>query len=429
MILLVSLQLSAQVPAPADAQSQSILIRYATAHLGNGSVIENAYLSFENGELSMVSDANRSRINERDYDTIIDAEGKHLYPGFIIMDSRLGLIEIGAVRATHDFDETGDFLPNVRSLPAYNAESVIIPTVRSNGVLMAQVAPAGGRISGSSSAVQLDAWNWEDAQLTADEGMFVNWPARYVKTGWWGAPGPVKHNKKYSEEVSTFFQYCEEARAYSETETHEIRNLRFEAMRGKFDGSKRVYIRVHKAKDILDVVQFVRHFEFEKVTLVGAEEAALVLTELKENGISIVIDRVHKLPSRPEDGLNRPFELPALLAENDIPFAFATAGDMEAMISRNLPFQAGTAVFNGLEHERAIQALTLEAATMLGIEENYGSLQPGKSATFFLCEGDPLDIVGNSIILAFIDGREITLGNRQKELFLKYAKKQGLSVE
>ncbi len=414
---------------PAPEQEQSVLIRYAKAHLGNGKVISNAYIGFQNGELTMVSDANTSRISVLDYDTIIDGEGLHVFPGFIVMDSRLGLTEIGAVRATHDFDETGDFLPNVRALPAYNAESKIIPTVRFNGVLMAQVAPVGGRISGSSSTVQLDAWNWEDAQIAADEGIFLNWPQRYVKTGWWGEPGPVKVNEKYDEQVSEVFRFMEEARAYGTTDSHAVQNLRFEALRGVFDGEQRLYIRANKAKDILDVVQFKRHFGLNKVTIVGAQEAELVLIELKENKLCVVIDRVHQLPSRPEDGLNKPFELPALLAENEIPFAFATIGDMEAMISRNLPFHAGTAVFNGLDYEKAIQALTLDAAQMMGIDKHYGSLEPGKSATLFISTGDPLDISSNNILEAFIDGRQIELSSHQKDLFLKYAKKQGISVD
>ena len=228
--VLVVHALSAQVPVPGSAQEKSVLIRYATAHLGNGEVIDNAYVSFHAGEITQVSDANTSRINVLDYDTVIDMDGKHMYPGFIVMDSRLGLTEIGLVKATHDFDETGDFLPNVRSLPAYNAESKIIPTVRSNGVLMAQVAPSGGRISGSSSVVHFDAWNWEDAVLRADEGIFMNWPQRYVKTGWWASPGPVKPNKDYDKQVGEVFRFFEEARAYCQADTHDVRNLRFESM-------------------------------------------------------------------------------------------------------------------------------------------------------------------------------------------------------
>ena len=103
-------------------QEKSTLIRYATVHVGNGEVIDNAYVVFHGSEISRVSDANKSRINPSDYDTIIDADGKHLYPGFILMDSRIGLIEIDQVKATHDFRETGKFLPNVRALPEITDE-------------------------------------------------------------------------------------------------------------------------------------------------------------------------------------------------------------------------------------------------------------------------------------------------------------------
>ena len=121
---------------------------------------------------------------------IIDANGKHLYPGFIAANSTLGLVEIDAVRSTRDLDELGDFLPHIRSLVAYNAESKIIESVRPNGVLIAQVSPRGGIISGKSSIMQLDAWNWEDAVIKIDEGVHLNWPSPYLICLLYTSPSP-----------------------------------------------------------------------------------------------------------------------------------------------------------------------------------------------------------------------------------------------
>lgn len=419
----------AQVPAPAPAQEKSVLIRYAEAHVGNGDVIENAYISFHNGELTQVMDANKSRISLSEYDTVIDADGLKAFPGFILMDSRLGLTEIDAVKATQDYDETGEFLPNISALPAYNAESKIIPTVRFNGVLMAQIAPTGGRISGMSSVVQFDAWNWSDAMISKDEGMYLNWSDRYQKTGWWASPGPVKINKKYQDQQSEVYDFFNEARSYAQLDSHKAINLRFESMRELFSGDRRLYIRVDKAKDMLDAIQFIRYFKLRKVTFIGASEVEQVLNEVKENDVSIIIDRVHQLPQRNEDPLVKPFQQAQFLAENEIPFAFATSGDMEAMISRNLPFQVGTAIHYGLDYEEAVSALTLAPARLLGIDTDYGTLEPGKKATFFLCSGDPFDPKSNTLVFAFIDGRMIALDSHQKQLYLKYARKSSISLD
>ena len=108
----------------------------------------------------------------------------HIYPGFIALNTTLGLGEIDAVRATIDDDEIGDFLPHVRSIIAYNAESKVVETMRMNGVLISQITPTGGIISGSSSVVQLDAWNWEDAVIRYDQGIHLNWPSPYSRSGY-----------------------------------------------------------------------------------------------------------------------------------------------------------------------------------------------------------------------------------------------------
>lgn len=411
-----------QIPEPGNLYTGKALIQYVTVHVGNGEILENANVEIQNGEISRVADAIRSRVDATDFDTIINANGAHLYPGFILMDSRLGLTEIGAVKATNDYDETGDFLPNVRAISAYNTDSKIIPTVRSNGVLMAQVAPLGGRISGSSSLVHFDAWTWEDAVIKTDEGVYMNWPSRYRHTGWWGEPGAVKPNKDYDKDVSTIYAFFDDAKAYSSEGGGSEKNLRLEAMKGLFADSTRLYIRAESAKDILDVIQFIRAYSLKKMALVGGAEAGLVLTELKENNIPVIVDRVHQLPKHVDSPVHEPFELASVLSAAGIAFAFSTSGDMEAMISRNLPFQAGTAVHHGLPYEEAIKALTLTPAMLMGCDTKYGTVEPGKRATFFISKGDALDIIGNELILAMVEGKFIDLKNHQTLLYEKYAK-------
>ena len=158
VLYLVLYTASAQVPVPAPQQKLRILLLGATVHVGNGVVYTNGAVGFINGKLDLVADASLIRVNRTAYDTIIDVQGKHIYPGLIAMNSTLGLSEIEAVRATNDFNETGNINPSVRSIVAYNTDSRVTPTVRSNGVLLAQVIPKGGLVSGQSSVVELDAW-------------------------------------------------------------------------------------------------------------------------------------------------------------------------------------------------------------------------------------------------------------------------------
>lgn len=418
----------AQVPSPETPFIGRLLIQYATIHVGDGNVIQNGLVEVQNGEISRVADAGKSRVNLADYDSVINADGAELYPGFILMDSRLGLTEIGAVRATHDYNETGDFLPNVRTLPAFNTASKIIPTVRTNGVLMAQIAPIGGRISGKTAVVHFDGWSWEDAAIRADEGVYLNWPDRYRHTGWWGEPGSVKPNKKYDDEVESIYSFFQSAEAYVQTDFNPEQNLRFEAMREVFSGKARVYIRANAAKDILDVIQFIRSLGLSQVALVGGAEAHLVSIPLLENNIPVVIDRVHKLPKQIDAHVHEAYALAGILRKAGLEVAFSTSGDMEAMISRNLPFQVGTAVHHGMEYEDAIQSLSLTPAKLLGIDSLYGSIEPGKRASLFLSEGDALDIPTNKLRFAMIEGCFIDLNNHQRVLYEKYARKQGVEI-
>jgi len=160
---------AAQVPAA--AQKKSILITDVTVHVGNGKEIQEGALGFRDGKIDYVGSA---ALAPKGYQVVVSEPGKHLYPGFIAVNSTIGLNEIGAVRATRDMDETGLFNPHVRSVIAYNTDSRVTPTVRANGVLMAQVSPQGGLISGTSSIMMLDGWNWEDALLKEDDGIHVN---------------------------------------------------------------------------------------------------------------------------------------------------------------------------------------------------------------------------------------------------------------
>ncbi len=201
---------------PAAKQTEAIAIEGATAHLGNGEVIENALIMFEDGKLTFVGSAN-TKIARKG--AVIDATGKHIYPGFIAPAKTLGLVEVDAVRATDDTDEIGDIIPHVRSLIAYNAESKVVESMRPNGVLIGQIAPEGGRISGTSSIVQFDAWNWEDAAVKVDDGVHLNWPSSFRQGRWWaGEDAGYSPNKDYAEQTTAVVNFMANAIAYGKAE-------------------------------------------------------------------------------------------------------------------------------------------------------------------------------------------------------------------
>ncbi|RMG78880.1 MAG: amidohydrolase, partial [Bacteroidetes bacterium] len=384
-----------QIPTPAPENTKKILLLGGYLHVGNGKVIEDAAIGIDGEKLVLVADARTIRLNKSAYDTVIHIGGKHVYPGFIAPNSTLGLVEIDAVRATRDFDEAGKYNPNVRSIIAYNPESKIISTVRTNGVLIAQITPRGGRISGKSSIVELDAWNWEDALYKEDDGIHINWPPLYKKYGWWAEPGPTEINKKQEEELKELYQFFFDAAAYFKQTQPQEKNLRFEALKPVFENKINVYIHANYAKEIMQIIDFKKEFNLQNVVIIGGIESWKIADVLKENNISVMVERPHSLPSNEDSDIDEPFKLPYLLQKAGVLFCIQNAGDMEAMNTRNLPFLAGTAMAYGLSEEEAVQSITLNAAKILGIDKTLGSVEEGKDATIFISEGNALNMKTN----------------------------------
>jgi len=405
---------------PGDKQTTAITIEGATAHIGNGDVIENALIMFENGTLTFVGSAN-TKIARKG--TIIDAKGKHVYPGFIAPNSTLGLVEVDAVRATNDDDEVGAMNPHIRSLIAYNTESKVVESMRPNGVLMAQITPRGGRISGTSSVVQLDAWNWEDAAIKTDDGIHLNWPSTYSRGRWWlGEPNVLKENKNYAKEIQELTNYFAQSKAYNANKTSP-KDLPFEALEGLMDGSKKLFVHVDNEKGITDAINFAKAENIKHLVIVGGYEANNVVDLLKENNIPVLLQRIHSRPNGDDHDYDLPYKLATQLVKAGILVGLENAGDMERMNTRNLPFLAGTTVAYGLSKAQALSLITLNTAKILGVDDKVGSLEVGKDATLFISQGDALDMRTNKLDQAFIQGRNISLETHQTELYKRYSKK------
>lgn len=415
LLVLLSFNIQAQ-QTPAAAQSDPIAIEGATVHLGNGQVLENALLMFSEGKLTFVGSAN-ARIARPE--RVIDATGKHVYPGFIAPGKSLGLIEVNAVRATNDQDEIGLFIPHVRSLIAYNAESKVVESMRPNGVLLGQITPKGGRISGTSSIVQFDAWNWEDAAVKIDEGIHLNWPTSFRQGRWWlGEPRGFQPNKDYQKQLEEVKTFMANAKAYGKG-TMTKNNQAFAAMQGLFDGSQKLYVYAQAEKEIIDAITTAKHAGVQQVVLVGGYQANTITDFLKKHEIPVLVRFTHTLPFMEDHDYDHTYKLPKELMDAGLLVGLqnATASNFQ---TRNLPFYAGQVVAQGLDKEAALELITGNTAKILGIDDNYGTLEVGKSATFFISEGDALDMRTNKLTHAFIDGREISLETHQTELWKRY---------
>jgi imidazolonepropionase-like amidohydrolase len=421
LLMLASLGLNAQETMhPSPAQTKKIVISGGTLHIGNGQVIENGTLSIEKGKIKIETAAVTGDVER------IDATGKHVYPGIIAPNTNMGLVEVSSTKSTADFDELGDMNPSIRSIVAYNTDSKVINTVRSNGVLLAQIVPQGGLISGSSTVVQLDAWNWEDAAYALDNGIHMTFPAlinRPMQMRRRGADSdPVKLGLERIEQGRVFFR---EAKAYLQEKTHTATNLKFEATRGLFDRTKTLYVHCDLVKEMLVAIDFAKEFNF-KLVIAGGTDSYMIADILAANNVAVILHEPHALPATDDDAVDQPYKTGAQLQKAGVLFSICQdSGDGYTQI-RNLPFLAGTMSTYGLTKEEALAAITLNPAKIMGIADRTGSLENGKDANIVISTGDILDMKSSVVTHAFIQGRAINLDNKHTQLFNRYKYKYGL---
>jgi imidazolonepropionase-like amidohydrolase len=422
---------SQQTPAP--TQDKSVLIFGGITHVGDGQIINNSVIGFTDGKIDLIASSEEnwtdkllnmfSDSNNKKYDTIIDASNQHIYPGIIALNSNLGLVEVDAVRASVDDDEAGTYLPEVRSIIAYNAESKAVESMRPNGVLVAQIAPNGGVISGSSSVVQLDAWNWEDAVIKYDQGLHINWPSPYTFGRWWlGEDRGLKANNNYNKQVNDLKEFFDKSKANMNLD--KSMNLKSRSMKAIFEGESTVYLYADDEKEIVDGVLFFKKFGINKIVIVGASEAKNQLDFIKENNIPVVVKQPYRFPQSVDSDPRETFMLAKKMIDKGILVSIDPSGAPQSRVSiRNLPFYAGSFSSYGIDKEVALSMITLNPAKMLGIDSEFGTLEIGKSATLFISKGDALDIISNNVTHAFISGRNISLETHQTRLWRRYSNK------
>ena len=411
------------VPVPAADQGEPIAITGAVIHIGNGMIINDGIITFDKGLITAVGDAGGG-INLVNH-AVIDVEGRHVYPGFVLPNSTLGLIEVNSVRATSDVLEEGDINASVRSAIAYNTDSEIIPANRFNGILTAQVAPQGGLISGSSTVFKLDGWNWEDAMLAEDVGLHLHWPSyvqrrRNPETGLF----ETADNENYEGQTQLLHSLFQDAQAYS----GQLLNLNLLAMQPLFNGVAKLFIHADEAKQIISAIRFARSYGVQDVVLVGGADALSVKSFLLAQDVPVIYERIHELPQREWQDVDMPFKTPFLLHEAGIKVGIgggATSIDRQ----RNLPFFAGTAAAYGLNRETALAMITSVNAEILGVADRVGTLEVGKDATLFISEGDALDMRTSQVLGAYIQGRDIDLYGTQQQLYERFRVKYANQLE
>ena len=411
---------------PGEDQKRPIILKGGILHTVSTDILEGYDILFSKGKIVRI-EKNIMASPETD---VYDVFGKHIIPGYIAPITRIGLVEIGLVKQTRDFSERGSFNPNVKANVSYNPDSDLIPITRSNGVLVVNSVPAGGRISGQSSVMMLDGWTWEQATLKHPSGLHINWPSMSINYG----ANVKKSEKQQKEEIQKSIRDLDhmvrDVRAYFQRIKQRSRiagerqksDLRLESMIPFVVEKKKIFIHADEARQIKSAVEWAKKNDL-KIIIVGGSDSWRLTDLLVKNNIPVVIDQVEKIPTRRFEPIHLPYKLPFLLKQAGVQFCLNTIiGYPHDGNIRNLPNEAMRAAAYGLNKSEALRSITLSTAEILGVDDMIGSLDIGKDATFFISETPPMEM-NPKILMAFIQGKEVDLNNHQKMLYKKYQEK------
>lgn len=408
---------------PGAPQKKPVAIKGATVHPISGPAIEGATIVFDQGKITAV--AKDAAIPEGA--EVIEAAGKHVYPGLIDAHNGVGLTEIDSIRATIDRAETGQFNPNVKARWAFNPDSEVIPVTRANGVLIGVATPSGGIISGMPSVMQFDGWTWEDMTLAPEAAMLINWPAARGGRRGGGGGGRFRGGAPtgpQEDPVESLNKYILKARAYEQSRLANPSqgiDAKLEAMRPVLAGKMPIMVTAEDQKSIQAAVNFAVENKF-KIVIYGGYDAEACAELLKKHEVPVIVGGVYRLGTRESDPFDVAYTLPERLRVAGVKFCIAGSGRFEASNVRNLPYHAATAVGYGLPLDEGVKSITLSAAEILGIADKVGSLDVGKHATLFVSTGNPLD-TETQVEAAYIGGRKVDLTSKHTRLNDKYKEK------
>ncbi len=426
ILLFSSSALLANEQLPGSDQKRPILLRGGTLHTVSGDVLEGYDMLFAEGKIITIDE----QIQASPETDILEIYEKHVVPGYIAGYTRIGLTEISAVKQTNDHSETGDINPNVRANVAYNPDSDLIPVTRSNGILVVNSVPSSGRVPGQSSVMALDGWTWEDATIKHPSALNINWPSMYIDYS-----GKTKKNEKaqldkYHKEIRNLDNLIRNVRAYYQrrnakerkAEHRQKTDLRLESMIPFVIHKEPIHVKANDIRQIEAAVNWASENDLN-IVIVGGRDAWLNPKLLVRYNIPVILLGVQVTPRRRFEPIHLPYKIPSLLQNSGVHFCISLdpGYPMDGHV-RTLPDEAMRASTWGLTKNQALRSITLSAAEILGIDNSVGSLEPGKEATFFIADNEPLTQITNPV-KAFIQGREVDLTDRQKNLWEKYKEK------
>lgn len=353
---------------------------------------------------------------------VIDCRGLHIYPGMIDGSTHLGLSEVGSDPRTRDFNEVGDVIPQMKALVAVNPNSALIPVTRVSGVTTVLATPEGGVFPGTAALINLYGYT-PDQMFQGFEGAVMNFPSS-SRRGFFDRRTDDEIKKETEKNMKQLNEVWDKAVQYHKLDS---------ALKGKVEyfpelqallpvvrGQQTLLVEANAAKDISAALKWIKERRIRKVVLTGVAEGWRVAKEIAAAAIPVVTGPVIALPTREYDRYDQAYANAGQMKKAGVKVALAT-GQTENV--RNLPFMAGFAVAYGMDKQDALRAITIDAAEIFGVADRLGSIEVGKSATLFVCDGDPFETKTN-VKHVFISGWQVPMVSRQTQLYEEFLQRE-----
>lgn len=392
-----------------------------TIHPIVGSAIPDGVVLIEDDRITAVGA--RAAIDVPAGADVIDAAGLHVWPAMIDPHTVLGLTEIGSVRGTRDYDELGPVNPSATALHAIDPDGEILPVTRAGGVLLAGVVPRGGLVSGTVSAIALSGWTWEEMARNPAAALAIDWPSMRATAPWSRSEGDDDRTT-WQDRLRELDDLLAEARAYAEARAADDpdreHDVQWEALVPVVEGRRPVFVAADTEAQIREAIAWTDRHDLRMVVISAAPgdrttDAVHVAGLLAERGVVVVLEGFG-VPQAALEPYDVGFDAAAVLHRAGVDVAFTVGSSYNV---RNLPRHAARAVAFGLPRAAAERGLTLTAAEALGIDDRYGSIEVGKSATLLLVEGDLLE-TRSAVRAAFLDGDDVDLTSKHTRLYERY---------
>jgi imidazolonepropionase-like amidohydrolase len=382
----------------------------ATLWVGDGQIVEDATLITSGERISVLGKAAPVPSGVQ----LVQAHGLILAPGWIAVETALGLVESELWRSTLTAEPRAEEHPDpihaaYSAADSYNPLSSLLGAARREGVTDAVATPRGGLVSGTSAWVELLDHFPGRAVLREDLALHAN----VFELADSSRPLGLSRLRNALESAR---RYARSPQAYDSGQTRELglSPLDLRRLAQVIGGSLPLVVRVARGPDILRLLELAESYQL-RLILSGAEEAWTVAPQIAAARIPVILDPSDNLPSSFSALSSRP-QNAALLDNAGVPLIFSS---FDAYSVHNLRQLAGIAVAAGASRSSAVRALAFEAARAFGMGNDYGLLAPGRLANFCVWTGDPLEL-GTWAQEVVIRGRSVSMRSRQNELFERY---------